>query len=58
LWLSYESADVVNTGVSAVNAGDILTLATSMLVITLVNVAAFIVWVVIAARPTRSTELR
>jgi hypothetical protein len=29
-----------------------------MLVITLVNVAAFIVWVVIAARPTRSTELR
>lgn len=58
LWLSYESADVVDAGVSAVNAGDILTLAASMLVITLVNVAAFIVWVVIAARPTRSNELR
>jgi uncharacterized membrane protein YhaH (DUF805 family) len=58
LWLSYELADVLNTGVSAVNAGDILTLAASMLVITLANVAAFIVWVVIAARPTRSTELR
>jgi hypothetical protein len=58
LWLGYELADVVNTGVSLDNADDILTLATMMLVITLVNVVAFIGWLNIAFRPTRSTELR
>jgi uncharacterized membrane protein YhaH (DUF805 family) len=58
LWLGYELADVVNTGVSLDNADDILTLATMMLVITLVNVVAFIGWLIIAFRPTRSTELR
>ena len=58
MWLGYELADVVNTGVSLDNADDILTLATMMLVITLVNVVAFIGWLIIAFRPTRSTELR
>jgi uncharacterized membrane protein YhaH (DUF805 family) len=58
LWLGYESADLVEAGVSDVNAGDLLTLALSMLAITLANVAAFIVWVVIAARPARANELR
>ncbi|MDP4585924.1 MAG: DUF805 domain-containing protein [Microbacteriaceae bacterium] len=58
LWLGYESADLIDAGVSEVNAGDLLTLALSMLVITLANVAAFIVWVVVAARPARTTELR
>lgn len=58
LWLGYESADLVDVGVSDANAGDLLTLALTMLVITLANVAAFIVWVVIAARPTRTNELR
>ncbi len=58
LWLGNESADMLDRGVSAVNAGDLLTLALTMLVITLANVAAFIVWIVIAARPTRTTELR
>ena len=58
LWLGYELADVVNTGVSLDNADDILTLATMMLVITLVNVVAFIGWLIIAFRPTRSTKLR
>ena len=58
LWLGYESADLVDIGISDANAGDLLTLALSMLVITLVNIAAFIVWVVIAARPSRAGELR
>lgn len=58
LWLGYEAADLVDAGVSDATAGDLLTLALSMLVITLANVAAFIVWVVIAARPSRSAELR
>lgn len=58
LWLGYESADLLDVGVSDANAGDLLTLALTMLVITLANVAAFIVWVVIAARPTRANELR
>jgi uncharacterized membrane protein YhaH (DUF805 family) len=58
LWLGYESADLIEAGVSDLNAGDLLTLALSMLVITLANVAAFIVWVVVAARPTRTIELR
>ncbi len=58
LWLGYDSVDLVDAGVSEANAGDLLTLALSMLVITLANVAAFIVWVVVAARPARSAELR
>jgi uncharacterized membrane protein YhaH (DUF805 family) len=58
LWLGYESADVIDAGVSDLNADDLLTLALSMLVITLANVVAFIGWIVVAARPTRATELR
>ena len=54
--LGYESADLVDAGVSAANAGDLLTLALSMLVLTLANVAAFIVWVVLAARPSRASQ--
>lgn len=58
LWLGYESADLVDAGISDANAGDLLVLALSMLVITLANIAAFIFWVVVAARPSRTGEPR
>jgi hypothetical protein len=57
-WLGYSSADLLDAGVSEANAGSLMVLALSMLGLAAANVAGFIVWVVVAARPAKSAEPR
>jgi hypothetical protein len=57
-WLGYSSADLLDAVVSEANAGSLMVLALSMLGLAAANVAGFIVWVVVAARPAKSAEPR
>lgn len=56
--LGYQSADMVDAGVSESNAGGVMFIALAMLGLALANLAALIIWIVVAARPAKSTESR
>ncbi len=56
--LGYSTADLIETGISDANAGNVLVIALAMLGLVVANLAAFIVWVVVAARPATSAEPR
>jgi uncharacterized membrane protein YhaH (DUF805 family) len=54
--LGYASADIVDAGVTDANAGSLLLIALAMLALALANIAALIIWIVVAARPAKSAE--
>jgi hypothetical protein len=56
--LGYTSADMIDAGINDANAGSLMLIALTMLALALANLAALIVWIVIAARPAKSTESR
>jgi uncharacterized membrane protein YhaH (DUF805 family) len=56
--LGYTTADMVDAGISDTNAGSVLIIALAMLGVVVANVAALILWIVVAARPAKSTEPR
>ena len=56
--LGYAAADMVDAGVTDANAGSLLLIAVSMLALALANLAALIIWIVVAVRPAKSTEPR
>lgn len=56
--LGYAAADIVDAGVTDANAGSLLLIAVSMLALALANLAALIIWIVVAVRPAKSTEPR
>jgi uncharacterized membrane protein YhaH (DUF805 family) len=56
--LGYASADMIDAGVTDANAGSLLLIALSMLALALANLVALIIWIVVAARPAKSTEPR
>jgi uncharacterized membrane protein YhaH (DUF805 family) len=55
--LGYQSADMIDAGISESNAGSVLIIALSMLGLAAANITAFIVWVVVAVRPAKSPKL-
>jgi uncharacterized membrane protein YhaH (DUF805 family) len=56
--LGYASADMIDAGVTDANAGSLMLIALTMLALALANLAALIIWIVVAARPAKSTEPR
>ena len=56
--LGYTTADMVDAGISDANAGSVLVIALAMLGVVVANVAALIIWIVVAARPAKSIEPR
>jgi hypothetical protein len=56
--LGYTTADMVDAGISDANAGSVLIIALAMLGVVVANVAALILWIVVAVRPAKSTEPR
>lgn len=56
--LGYASADMIDAGVTDANAGSLMLIALTMLALALANLAALIIWIVVAARPAKSTESR
>jgi len=56
--LGYASADMIDAGVSDANAGSLILIALTMLALALANLVALIIWIVVAARPAKSTESR
>ncbi len=56
--LGYASADMIDAGVTDANAGSLMLIALTMLGLVVVNLAALIIWIVVAARPAKSTEPR
>jgi hypothetical protein len=49
---------MIDAGINDANAGSLMLIALTMLALALANLAALIVWIVIAARPAKSTESR
>lgn len=56
--LGYTSADMIDVGVTDANAVGLMLIALSMLALALANLVALIIWIVVAARPAKSAELR
>ncbi len=56
--LGYTTADMVDAGISDANAGSVLVIALAMLGLVVANIAALIIWIVVAARPAKTTEPR
>jgi uncharacterized membrane protein YhaH (DUF805 family) len=56
--LGHTSADMIDAGITDANAVGLMLIALSMLALALANLVAFIIWVVVAARPAKSTESR
>ena len=56
--LGYVSADMIDVGITDANAGSLMLIALSMLALALANLVALIIWIVVAARPAKSTESR
>ena len=56
--LGHTSADMIDAGITDANAVGLMLTALSMLALALANLVAFIIWVVVAARPAMSTESR